>query len=1392
MKKLAYVVFGVIGVVVVAVVVLPRVVGLNVFKPQIVEAVRDATGRVLRIDGDIKLAILPAVELSLGGVHLSNAPDAPEADMISVATVSAKVALWPLISRKLEVEHLVIQEPVVSLYSDAAGRPNWVFESGAESGKPAMAGAETGGSKEPPLAGLVLQDVRIVGGRVSFVDARGGQEIQARDIALTASLAGMASPLVLTGQAVVNERSVSLDVSAGAVAAVLGGQNFQAKLALGSELINAGFAGTIQQDPVPGLDGGFDLEITSVGMLASWLGRPLAADQPDPGSLKLEAVFKAEGAKVALERASLQGEGLEATASGSFDGSGEINKVALKVDAGALDLARYLPPAKPAAAGHAPMARKHRDMTEGISEEPIDLTPLRQTEAQVEITLAGLKAPGIELGRLAFTTTLEGGVLQAHLSELALYGGTITGTLALDGSGEVLGVVANAAIDKVDVGALAAATGDGPPPVSGVASGSLEAKTTGASPKALVENISARLAFDLGGIDVADAPAGQISGIKIDLDLPGLDSPPSLAGQVVYNREPVALSLTLDPLKQVLSGDPFALTAKLDSAKVTLGYDGRVQQEPVPGLDGTLELDIPSVSDLAAWLGQPLEAGQPDPGPLKLRARFAAEGEAVRLEEATIQGESLEAKASGSFDGSGAVKKIVLALESGVLDIDRYLPSPAPKSEAPAAETSATDGQTTAAPVDFMAALSDEPIDLSGLKGTEAEITVALGGIKAAGFEVGRVAFTTRLKDSVLAVELGELGLYGGRVTARLDVNGAGEALAVAAGLQIAEVAVAELAAAATGSPAPISGLVSGSLEAKAQGASPRVLAQNLSAKLAFALSEIDAGDSPAADVSALDVALDLPGLEAPSRLTGAVVYKGEKAALDVTLDPLKQILSGERFALRAALSSALINLGYDGSVQQQPLPGLDGSFDLDVPSVGKLAAWLDQPFDPKQPDPGPLKVHAVLSADQGKVALTEATIVGKSVKARAEGSFDSGQAVPTVIAALKVDELDLDAYLPPQKAGKKKDKGAAGKAKPAPAAQGWSAEPIDLAPLRQINADISIETGSVRYRGLEIARSRATLKLVGGVLDFKLEDLAVADGAVTAAAHLDGSGKSAALDYQASVEGVQALPVLAALADVDYLSGTANLAAKGSARGRSEKELVSSLNGDGRFQVLDGAIEGFDLAATLRNMGSVSLVSGASEKTDFAELSGSYVITKGRLTNQDLQMLAPLVRVNGAGDVNLPPQTLDYGVEAKLVSSLKGQGGEKGLEGLAIPIRATGPWANPAIQIDWASAIRQAALDPKRLKNMPDELQGLATGLGIKLAIPGAEEGGSDQGGETGGAAGVLQQLLNPQPAPQPETQAEGPAPTGPAPTGKAKEEPAPAPSLKDPLKTLKGLFGN
>jgi len=147
-----------------------------------------------------------------------------------------------------------------------------------------------------------------------------------------------------------------------------------------------------------------------------------------------------------------------------------------------------------------------------------------------------------------------------------------------------------------------------------------------------------------------------------------------------------------------------------------------------------------------------------------------------------------------------------------------------------------------------------------------------------------------------------------------------------------------------------------------------------------------------------------------------------------------------------------------------------------------------------------------------------------------------------------------------------------------------------------------------------------------------------------------------------------------------------------------------------------------------LRQVGSLGLGDSQTEKTDFAELDGTFTIKDGILANHDLKMLAPLFRVTGTGTVSLPPQTVDYDLEAKLVATTQGQGGKDALAGVPIPVKVTGSWSNPNYKIDWKGVIQGVASDPEKLKNLPGA-------LGDILKAPpsttsGAEApAGSDQG---------------------------------------------------------------
>src|SRR5208282_5056328 len=158
--------------------------------------------------------------------------------------------------------------------------------------------------------------------------------------------------------------------------------------------------------------------------------------------------------------------------------------------------------------------------------------------------------------------------------------------------------------------------------------------------------------------------------------------------------------------------------------------------------------------------------------------------------------------------------------------------------------------------------------------------------------------------------------------------------------------------------------------------------------------------------------------------------------------------------------------------------------------------------------------------------------------------------------------------------------------------------------------------------------------------------------------------------------------------------------------------------------------IHGINIAQALRVIGTAGFGASQTEQTDFAELSGTYTMKDGILSNSDLKMEAPLVRLSGKGSVPFPPQTIDYTVEANLVASTQGQGGKDALAGVPIPIKISGPWSNPSYQPDI-----------NVLKNLPGMLGGATKGLGLP-GIPGTS-GGSTQTPAAGNVTKTLKGLF-------------------------------------------------
>ncbi len=491
--------------------------------------------------------------------------------------------------------------------------------------------------------------------------------------------------------------------------------------------------------------------------------------------------------------------------------------------------------------------------------------------------------------------------------------------------------------------------------------------------------------------------------------------------------------------------------------------------------------------------------------------------------------------------------------------------------------------------------------------------------------------------------------------------------------------------------------------------------------------------------VSAMNMELSLPSLASPFAAEGSAVWNGETIALTVNAESPRGLMAGEASNLAMKVEAAPVTFSFDGAARNAEELGLQGQLTLAVPSIRNLAAWAGTPLEFPGEGLGPFNLEGMLEMTGAKVALTEAKLAIDEIAGDGLFSVDARGAKPVIKAELNVEQLNVNPYLPPEApAGEGGDGGttAAASGGGTQDAGDWSDEPIDVSALGILDADLAFNAGGIQFREVKIGQSSLAVLLQDGKLTAELAEMQLYEGSGKGTIVVDGSSGQPAVAADFDLANFQAGPFLNDLADFDRILGTTETKLSVTAAGASQRELVSSLQGDGAVVFRDGAVKGINLAAMMRNI-SVAAIDQSfdvAEQTDFAELSGTFQIDKGIVSNQDLSLVAPLVRMTGAGTIPLPPRTVDYEVTPKLVGSLEGQGGQSDLAGVAVPIKVTGPWHDISYKPDLAGALTDQIKDPGALLekvpeagDLKDATEGGAEGLLDRLAPGSGGDGESE-----------------------------------------------------------------
>jgi AsmA protein len=457
--------------------------------------------------------------------------------------------------------------------------------------------------------------------------------------------------------------------------------------------------------------------------------------------------------------------------------------------------------------------------------------------------------------------------------------------------------------------------------------------------------------------------------------------------------------------------------------------------------------------------------------------------------------------------------------------------------------------------------------------------------------------------------------------------------------------------------------------------------------------SSFDLSLKATADIDLVDRALAVRDLDAHARgRSGPDQFDVALAVPKISLGPAQA--KGERVKLAATVTGehpARVELALE-----------DIASAGDKLSIGKIDGELDLESAALPQRSLKVKLDGSISVDsraQGITARLAAHFDDTNVTARVDAH---GFSAPRIGLDADVDRLNLDRYL----------RGAA-PAAPLPLAGegpgvrgGAESDPkVDLSALKSLKLAGELRIGALQVHNLKATKVKVAVNSAGGHLEVAPLSASLYQGALNGSAKVDANANRVAANLV--LNGISIEPLVKDLTGRDLIEGQGGLKLDIATSGPTVGAMRHALGGSASLALHDGAIRGINIVQKLRDLKSAlstgAAQSGAADetqKTDFSELTATFSIKNGVATNNDLLASSPLLRVNGAGIIDIGAGALDYTVQASVVETAAGL---SDLRGVAFPVHLSGPFAALSYRLDWNSLARQAITTKagEQLKNL-------------------------------------------------------------------------------------------
>ena len=393
-------------------VVLVATVDPNDHKDTIVAAVKDATGRELKLDGDIGFSFFPRLGVKLGQAELSNAAGFGKEPFASVEKVGVSVDLLSLLKMKVQADTIELKGLRVNLQKNKNGTTNWddLSQSSSKS-------SSTSSSGDSTSIGLEVAGIRVSDSQVVYDDQQAGNKITLNPIELRTGSIGSGKPSNISAELglVQTNPKMSADIKLDSKAKL----NLSTNVYQLSDLVLSVEA---SGDDLP--NGQVDLSVKT--NVDAHLGKE---------SLKMTPIN--------IEVAGLK-----------LDGDLNVQsfskpKISFSLHSDEIDVDKLLP------ASQTP-TEETQAAASGDDKIELPIDTLRSLDIDGSLNVGTLRASGLTMTDVAATIRGKGGVINLNPLTMNLYEGTYTGSAGLNVSSNTPSYTASSELNNLAIEGLMA------------------------------------------------------------------------------------------------------------------------------------------------------------------------------------------------------------------------------------------------------------------------------------------------------------------------------------------------------------------------------------------------------------------------------------------------------------------------------------------------------------------------------------------------------------------------------------------------------------------------------------------------------------------------------------------------------------------------------------------------------------------------------------------------------------------------------------------------------------------------------------------------------------------------------------------------------------------------